>query len=198
MKIKLTEIKPNPDNPRVIKDNQFKKLVESIKSFPEMLEVRPIVVNKDMVILGGNMRYRACIEAGLKEVPVAIAEWDAKHDHEFVIKDNTNMGEWDWDVLANEWELDNLDDWGVELPRLGNIDELEKINEMDEWVGMPEFEAMDSPPKLIIQFESEAKREEFVEKIDLQIAQRTKNYWGTWYPYKERENLKDSKYEQDT
>lgn len=192
---KITEIIPNPDNPRVIKDNQFKKLVASISEFPEMLEVRPIVVNKDMVILGGNMRYRACVEAGLKEVPVAIAEWDEKHDQEFVIKDNTNMGEWDWDVLANEWELDNLDDWGVELPRLGNIDELEKINEMDEWVGMPEFESVDSPPKLIIQFESEREREEFVNKIDLKIAKKNKNNWGTWYPYKERENLKDKKYE---
>jgi len=114
---KLTQIKPNPDNPRTIRDKNFKKLVNSIKEFPEMLDLRPIVVNKDMVILGGNMRYRACQEAGLKEVPVIIADkLTEKKQREFVIKDNISGGEWDWDLLANEWSTDELNDWGLDVP----------------------------------------------------------------------------------
>jgi len=114
---KLTQIKPNPDNPRVIRDENFKKLVNSIKEFPEMLDLRPIVVNKDMVILGGNMRYRACQEAGYKEVPVVIADNITKEqEREFIIKDNISGGDWDWDALANEWDNDSINDWGLEVP----------------------------------------------------------------------------------
>ena len=113
---KLTDIKPNPNNPRVIRDENFKKLVNSIKEFPEMLEVRPIVVNKDMVILGGNMRYRACQEAGLKEVPVIMAGWESEKDAEFVIKDNLQMGDWDWEILSNTFDESYLDDWGLDVP----------------------------------------------------------------------------------
>ena len=112
----LTDIKPNPNNPRVIRDENFKKLVKSIKEFPEMLEVRPIVVNKDMVILGGNMRYRACQEAGLKEVPVMMASWESEKDAEFVIKDNLQMGDWDWEILSNTFDESYLDDWGLDVP----------------------------------------------------------------------------------
>jgi len=113
---KLTDIKPNPNNPRVIRDENFKKLVKSIKEFPEMLEVRPIVVNKDMVILGGNMRYRACQEAGLKEAPVMMASWESEKDAEFVIKDNLQMGDWDWEILSNTFDESYLDDWGLDVP----------------------------------------------------------------------------------
>jgi len=113
---KLTDIKPNPNNPRVIRDENFKKLVNSIKEFPEMLEVRPIVVNKDMVILGGNMRFRACQEAGLKEVPVMMASWESEKDAEFVIKDNLQMGDWDWEILSNTFDESYLDDWGLDVP----------------------------------------------------------------------------------
>jgi len=113
---KITDIKPNPNNPRVIRDENFKKLVNSIKEFPEMLEVRPIVVNKDMVILGGNMRYRACQEAGLKEVPVMMASWESEKDAEFVIKDNLQMGDWDWEILSNTFDESYLDDWGLDVP----------------------------------------------------------------------------------
>jgi len=113
---KLTDIKPNPNNPRVIRDENFKKLVNSIKEFPEMLEVRPIVVNKDMVILGGNMRFRACQEAGLKEVPVMMASWESEKDAEFVIKDNLQMGDWNWEILSNTFDESYLDDWGLDVP----------------------------------------------------------------------------------
>jgi DNA modification methylase len=116
-KVKTSEIKLNPNNPRLIKDDKFKKLVQSIKDFPEMLDIRPIVVNADMVVLGGNMRLKACKEAGLKEVPIILADnLTEEQQREFLIKDNVSGGEWDWDILANEWEVEQLDDWGLDVP----------------------------------------------------------------------------------
>jgi len=112
---KISEIKLNPNNPRLIKDDKFLKLVQSIKDFPEMLNIRPIVVNQDMIILGGNMRYKACKEAGLKEIPVIITDLTEEQQREFLIKDNTSGGEWDWEVLANEWDAKQLDAWGLDL-----------------------------------------------------------------------------------
>lgn len=116
--VKISDIKPNPDNPRIIKDAAFKKLVQSIKNFPEMIEAREIVVNQDMVILGGNMRYRALQEAGVKEVPVKIVDWSEDKQREFVIKDNVSGGEWDYDMLANQYEIEELEAWGLELPEM--------------------------------------------------------------------------------
>lgn len=114
--MKSSDIKANPNNPRIIKDDKFKKLVESVKSFPEMLELRPIVVNKDMIILGGNMRYKACKEAWIKEIPVIIADnLTEEQEREFLIKDNVSGGEWDWDILANEWDKEELEDWGLDV-----------------------------------------------------------------------------------
>ena len=113
--VKIQEVKLNPNNPRLIKDDKFKKLVQSIKDFPEMLNIRPIVVNQDMIILGGNMRYKACKEAGLKEVPIIIADLTEAQQREFLIKDNTSGGEWDWEVLANEWDSEQLNAWGLDL-----------------------------------------------------------------------------------
>lgn len=116
-KWKLSEVKANPNNPRIIKDDKFKKLVQSIKDFPEMLELRPIVVNNDGVVLGGNMRLKACKEAGLKEVPVIKAsELTEEQQKEFIIKDNVGFGEWDWEDLANNWDAEDLTDWGLDLP----------------------------------------------------------------------------------
>ncbi len=114
--LKITEIKNNPNNPRLIKDDKFKKLVTSIQEFPEMLEAREIVVNKDHIILGGNMRYKAAKEAGLKEVPVKIVDWSEDKQRQFVIKDNVSGGEWDWDLIANEWDAEELDAWGLDTP----------------------------------------------------------------------------------
>jgi hypothetical protein len=114
--VKITEVKVNPNNPRLIKDDKFKKLVQSVKDFPEMLNIRPIVVNQDMVILGGNMRYKACKEAGLKEIPIIKTDLTEEQQKEFLIKDNVSGGEWDWDILANEWNTDDLQDWGLDLP----------------------------------------------------------------------------------
>jgi hypothetical protein len=116
-KIKISEIKLNPNNPRLIKDDKFKKLVKSIQDFPEMLDIRPIVVNSDMIILGGNMRFKACKEAGLKEIPVIVADnLTEEQQREFLIKDNTSGGEWDFEMLANEWDVDQLEEWGLDIP----------------------------------------------------------------------------------
>jgi len=122
--VKIHKVKGNPSNPRIIKNDKFKKLVKSIQEFPEMLEKRPIIVDEDFMVLGGNMRLKASKDAGLKEVWVDIAEgWTKKQKNEFVVKDNVNFGEWDWDILANEWESENLDDWGINLPNFWHQEE---------------------------------------------------------------------------
>jgi ParB-like chromosome segregation protein Spo0J len=113
--LKITQIKVNPNNPRLIKDDKFRKLVKSIQEFPEMLNIRPIVVNTDMVILGGNMRYKACVEAGLKTIPVIVVDLSEDKQKEFLIKDNVSGGEWDWDMLANEWNTEELKEWGLDV-----------------------------------------------------------------------------------
>lgn len=113
----IKAIKANPNNPRLIKDERFQKLVQSIKDFPEMLELRPIVVNAAGVVLGGNMRLKACQAAGLAEVPVITAEsLTEAQEREFVIKDNVGFGDWEWDALANDWNADDLTAWGLDLP----------------------------------------------------------------------------------
>jgi DNA modification methylase len=113
---KLSQIKPNPNNPRLIKDDKFKKLVQSLKDLPEMADVRPIVVNTDMIVLGGNMRLKAMQEAGWKEAPVQIVDWPEEKQRQFIIKDNVGFGEWDWDMLGNEWDQEQLIDWGMDIP----------------------------------------------------------------------------------
>lgn len=132
-KVKISQVKRNPENPRLIKDNKFHKLVKSIKEFPEMLEIRPIVVNDDMVVLGGNMRLKACQEAGLKEVHIIKADkLTVKKQREFIVKDNVGFGEWDWDMLANEWDSQELEKWGLNMPifqdNLSNTDDYKGSN----------------------------------------------------------------------
>ena len=124
-KVAIGELKPNPNNPRIIKDDKFKKLVQSIKDLPEMADVRPVVVNTDMVVLGGNMRLKAMKEAGWKEVPIEVVDWDEDKQRQFIIKDNVSGGEWDWDMLANEWDADELNEWGLDLPEFEQVQELE-------------------------------------------------------------------------
>lgn len=119
--IKLSSIKPNPDNPRLIKDDKFFKLLESIKTFGEkMMPLRPIVIDENNIILGGNMRFKALKELGYKEVP---AEWikaakdlTEEQKKEFIVKDNVGFGSWDFDVLANDWDSDLLEGWGLDMP----------------------------------------------------------------------------------
>jgi len=120
---KLSAIKRNPNNPRNLKEDNFKKLTQSIKDFPQMLDIRPIVVNDDMMVLGGNMRLKACKEAGLKEVPVMKAsDLTEEQQREFIIKDNVGFGEWNYELLQDEWDTEQLDEWGLKIWDTTDID----------------------------------------------------------------------------
>ena len=118
--VKIEAIKANSKNPRVIKDDKFRKLVQSIRDFPDMLNKRPLICFTDVdgkyVVLGGNMRLRAAQEIGLKEMPIILADdWTQEQKDEFLIKDNVGFGEWNWDDLANEWDAEKLTDWGLDV-----------------------------------------------------------------------------------
>ena len=119
--VPIGKLKANPTNPRVLRDEKFIKLKNSMNSFPDMLNKRPIIAVTDtdgkFMVLGGNMRMRACQELGMKEVPVILAdEWTEEQRKEFIIKDNVGFGEWDWEQLANEWDAKDLADWGLDFP----------------------------------------------------------------------------------
>jgi ParB-like chromosome segregation protein Spo0J len=143
--VKTKDIIPNENNPRILKDDKFKKLVQSIKDFPEMLEIRPIVVNNEMMILGGNMRLKAIQEIGLKEVPIIKAEnLTEQQQREFLIKDNVGFGEWDWDALANDWNPEELNEWGLDVPLMLDSVEPDDLTE----------ESKNNPPMIKITLES--------------------------------------------
>jgi DNA modification methylase len=130
--VPINTVKANPNNPRIIKDDKFAKLVKSINEFPQMLNLRPIVVNDDMVVLGGNMRLKACKEAGLKEIPIIKAsELTEQQQNEFIVKDNVGYGEWDWDDLANNWDVDELTEWGLDIPGFVNEETIPEVEEDD-------------------------------------------------------------------
>ena len=136
--VKIGEVKPNPKNPRIIKDGKFQKLVKSIQEFPDMLNKRPLVVFTDVdnkyVVLGGNMRLKALNELKFKEIPVIIAdEWTEEQKNEFLIKDNVGFGEWDWDSLANEWDAEKLTKWGLDVPEIKEPEEQAEI-EFSEYI----------------------------------------------------------------
>ena len=146
-KVKISDIKTNPKNPRLIKDEKFKKLVKSIIEFPQMLELRPIVVDENNIVLGGNMRLKACKEVGLKEVFIVRAnDLTEQQKDEFIVKDNVGFGEWDWDILANEWDAELLNDWGLDV---WQNDELSNLNQ---------YEGLDAESKLDKFLNAELKR----------------------------------------
>lgn len=130
--LKTSEIRPNPSNPRIIRDEKFRQLVKSLRSFPEMLQARPIVVDPENMVLGGNMRLKACIEAGIKEVPVYVATWEEAKQKQFIIKDNVGYGEWDWDMLANEWDATELAEWGLDVWQPEAEVDLSLLDDMDD------------------------------------------------------------------
>lgn len=150
--VKINEVKPNPKNPRLIKDDKFKKLVKSIEEFPDMLNKRPLIVFTDTdgkyVVLGGNMRLKALKELNYKEVPIILAdEWTEEQKAEFLIKDNVGFGEWDWDNLANEWESELLNDWGLNVPLFN-----------DDMTNNEDYEGLDQLSKLDKFLNAELKR----------------------------------------
>jgi hypothetical protein len=163
--IKLTTIKSNPNNPRVIRDEKFKKLVKSIEEFPKMMALRPMVVNEDMVVLGGNMRLKALKELGYKEVP---NDWvksakDLTDDEirRFIIADNVGFGEHDWEMLANEWNVEELNDWGLDIPNFNAADIDYSILD-DESIDNQLDDMADGVKKAIqIEFESEHYEEAY-------------------------------------
>ena len=158
--MKLSEINPNPNNPRLVKDDRFKKLVASIEAFPEMMELRPMVIDENSVILGGNMRYKALQHLKRKEIPDS---WVKRADEltddqkkEFIIKDNVGFGEHDWDTLANEWDAEELNDWGLELPMFDSNEEKEQKDLSDSLI--MEF-------KLEIETISESEQEQLYNEL---------------------------------
>lgn len=136
--VPINQIKPNPKNPRVIKDDKFKKLCKSIEEFPQMLEKRPLVCFTDVdgkfVVLGGNMRLKASKEVGLKELPILLADdWTEEQKNEFLIKDNVGFGEWNWDELNTDWDTQQLEDWGLDVPKFDDASEIEDIEEIENF-----------------------------------------------------------------
>ena len=167
--VPINEVKSNPNNPRIIKDDKFKKLVASIKELPQMLQLRPIVVNEDMIVLGGNMRLKACKEAGLKEIPIIKAsELNEEQQRAFIIKDNVGFGEWDWDALANEWDAELLIEWGLDVWKV------EEEPSLDELIG----EEKNKPASMKITFESP----EQLQKAEIDIQELLdRKYKGAYF-----------------
>jgi len=177
--ISISKVKVNPNNPRLIKDDKFAKLVKSIQEFPKMLELRPIVVNDNMIVLGGNMRLKACKEAGLKEIPVIKAsELTEEQQREFIIKDNVGFGEWDWDNLANQWNENKLTDWGLDVWLNKKEDTLLEIEEeetetttqvpkiTDEGYSLFELVMLHENKLLLLDLLNQIKREFLFEKTE--------------------------------
>ena len=157
-KVSISSIKENDANPRFINKHKFQKLVNSVEEFPEMLSLRPIVVDKDNIILGGNMRYKACKEIGLKEVYIIQAgDLDEKKAQEFIIKDNVGFGEWDWDVLANDWDVKELEEWGLEgFP----FEEEEKEKELNDI-----SDTIESSYRIEVEIENEEEQEKLYNEL---------------------------------
>jgi hypothetical protein len=173
--VKISEVKQNPNNPRTIRDDKFERLVTSIKAFPEMLNIRPIVVNNDMVVLGGNMRLKACREAGLKQVPIIVAdELTEAQQREFIIKDNVSGGEWDWSALTSEWDTEQLTDWGLDVVNwsagvdANNIDE----NELDLTEEFDPIGVSAGLQRVVFIFDGEQEAESYLNSLSVKFEKR--------------------------
>jgi len=168
--VKIYKIKGNPKNPRIIKNDKFKKLVKSIQEFPEMLKLRPIVVDEDMMVLGGNMRLKASKEAGLKEVWIDIAKgWSQEQKDEFIVKDNVGFGDWEYDMLANEWDSVQLSEWGLDVWQ--NEDDLEE----------PDFNELTEDNKKESVIKITFKNEKDLEDAEKEIAKIVNEYDKAFY-----------------
>jgi len=182
-KVNIETVISNPDNPRVIRDDKFKKLVKSIDTFPQMLKLRPIVVDEDNVILGGNMRFEAIKHLGHKQVYIVKAEGlTEEQKREFVIKDNSSFGEWDWDVLANNWETSSLKEWGLDIPKWEDKTEFDSEIEDTGDYDFPEDDIEKSHVKMVQLFLS-TKTEPNFKKWELVLREKlgTDNVTDTVY-----------------
>lgn len=146
--MKISDIKSNPNNPRVIKDDKFEKLVKSIQEFPKMMELRPMVINADNIVLGGNMRLKALKHLGYKEVPDSWVkradELTEDEQRRFIISDNVGFGEHDWEMLKTEWDVDELSDWGIDH----DWNDAEKDDKYTKKIDTPVYEAKNEKPQI--------------------------------------------------
>jgi hypothetical protein len=189
--MKLSQIKSNPNNPRVIKDERFRKLVKSIEEFPKMMELRPMVVNADNIVLGGNMRLKALKELGYKEVPdewvKSAEELTEDEQRRFIIADNVGFGEHDWDLLANEWESEELAEWGLDVWQPETDVDYSILDEEDV---SEQLEDMSSGVKKAIQIEFEAEHyEEAYELVKFWREQGDVGYMILQYLREEKDKL---------
>ena len=187
--IKTNKLKPAKYNPRQITKKQYNDLKKSIEKFDL---VDPIIVNKDYTVIGGHQRLKICKELKYKDVDCVILDLTKEEERELNIRLNKSGGEWDMDILANEFDMEELKEWGFKDIEFGlNID---KINHEKEWEGMPEFKQDDKMPhrQIIISFDSEDDVENFSKLLNQNITDKTKSLW---YPKKEKNVLKDKGYE---
>ena len=182
--VKISKVKGNPNNPRIIKNDKFKKLVKSIQDFPEMLKLRPIVVDEDMMVLGGNMRLKASKDAGLKEVWIEVAEGlTEEQKQEFIVKDNVGFGEWEWDMLANEWDSVQLSEWGLDVWENHDDTIVEDDNIYTRKIESPTYEPKNLKPKPNELYETK-KVEELIEKIQSLKLDKTEEAFLIYAAYR--------------
>ena len=169
--LKLSEIKKNPDNPRIIRDEKFHQLKKSIQDFPEMLHLREIVVDENYMVLGGNQRYKALQELKHSDVIAKVVYGlSEEQKKEFIVKDNVNVGEWDFNVLSENYDSLNLQDWGIEIELFKKINKIEdgEIIEFEKSVQL-------EPPKeyiLIMADPNSESWEEMKELLKLKMVRR--------------------------
>ena len=182
--ILISKIQGNPNNPRIIKNDKFKKLVKSIKEFPEMLKLRPIVVDENMMVLGGNMRLKASKDAGLKEVWIDIAEGlTEEQKQEFIVKDNVGFGEWEWDMLANEWDSVQLAEWGLDVWENKDDAIMEDDNIYTRKIEAPTYEPSNKKPEVKELYDTK-KVDELIEKIQALKLHKTEEAFLIYAAYR--------------
>lgn len=160
------------------------------------MEARPLVIRPDGYVLGGNMRLRALSELGWKDAPVVVATgWSDDQAQQFLIKDNVAFGDWDWDVLANEWENADLNNWGLNVwdPRADAVEESNA--EEGEWTGMPDFETAPNTFKLLVEFDTKEELEGYVNANEIPIIKKVPTAWSARYPFDGKQDLGSLKYE---
>lgn len=196
--MKLSELKTNPNNPRIIKDENFIKLCDSIKEFPKMMELRPIIIDDDNTILGGNMRLRALQKLGYTEIDDSwvkkASDFTDEEKKEFIIKDNVPFGGWDWDILANEWDKDLLLKWGVEIRDFHDINNFNP----EEFEGLNDDLIGDDFHHLNISFDTQNELDEFMKVNNIILDNNYKRVGkviSIHYPLEERRDVKNVKFE---